>query len=75
MDTGNLILSSSESIGDQGKAIWQSFDDPTDTFLPDMKVYIDVQSDEDRVFTSWKSKNDPSIGKYSMGIDPRGPHR
>ncbi|KAG5561450.1 hypothetical protein RHGRI_004481 [Rhododendron griersonianum] len=72
MDTGNLILSSSKSVGDQGKAIWQSFDDPTDTFLPDMKVYIDVQSDEDRVFTSWKSENDPSIGKYSMGIDPRG---
>ncbi|KAG5557593.1 hypothetical protein RHGRI_007743 [Rhododendron griersonianum] len=72
MDTGNLILSSSESVGDQGKAIWQSFDDPTDTFLPGMKVYIDVQSDEDHVFTSWKSENDPSIGKYSMGIDPRG---
>lgn len=71
MDTGNLILSSSESVSDQGKAIWQSFDDPTDTFLPDMKVYIDVQSDEG-VFTSWKSEDDPSIGKYSMGIDPRG---
>lgn len=42
MDTGNLILSGSECVGDQENAFWQSFNEPTDTFLPDMKVYIDV---------------------------------
>ncbi|KAH7857965.1 hypothetical protein Vadar_018405 [Vaccinium darrowii] len=72
MDTGNLILSGSECVGDQENAFWQSFNEPTDTFLPDMKVYIDVRSNGNGVFTSWKSETDPSMGKYSMGIDPRG---
>ncbi|KAA8515411.1 hypothetical protein F0562_018978 [Nyssa sinensis] len=72
MDTGNLILSSSDSVGDPSKALWQTFNDTADTYLPDMRVYMNVQEGENRAFTSWKSENDPSSGRYSMGIDPRG---
>ncbi|XP_052201097.1 G-type lectin S-receptor-like serine/threonine-protein kinase B120 [Diospyros lotus] len=72
MDTGNLILSSRESVGGAHGAIWQSFDDPTDTFLPDMRVFMKTQGEEKRVFTSWSSSDDPSPGRYSMGVDPRG---
>ncbi|XP_059660416.1 G-type lectin S-receptor-like serine/threonine-protein kinase B120 [Cornus florida] len=70
--TGNLILSSNDSVGDAAKALWQSFDDPTDTYLPDMKVHMNVDTGENHVFTSWRSENDPSPGRYSMGVDPRG---
>ncbi|KAA8515407.1 hypothetical protein F0562_018982 [Nyssa sinensis] len=72
MDTGNLILSSSDSVGDPNNALWQTFNDTADTYLPEMRVYMNVQEGENRAFTSWKSENDPSSGRYSMGIDPRG---
>ncbi|XP_028120463.1 putative G-type lectin S-receptor-like serine/threonine-protein kinase At1g61610 isoform X2 [Camellia sinensis] len=72
MDTGNLVLSSSDSVDDLNKALWQSFNEPTDTFLPGMTVYMNVRAGETRVFTSWTSDNDPSLGRYSMGVDPQG---
>ncbi|XP_038710341.1 putative G-type lectin S-receptor-like serine/threonine-protein kinase At1g61610 isoform X2 [Tripterygium wilfordii] len=71
-DTGNFILSRSDSIGDIDKAYWQSFRDPTDTFLPHMRAYVHSDIGEIRPFTSWRSRNDPSLGNYSMSIDSRG---
>ncbi|KAL4628696.1 hypothetical protein ACB092_05G258400 [Castanea dentata] len=65
-DTGNLILSSNDS-----KKHWESFNDPTDTFLPGMRVQVNAEMGENRAFTSWKSASDPSPGNYSMGIDPQ----
>ncbi|XP_044495831.1 G-type lectin S-receptor-like serine/threonine-protein kinase B120 [Mangifera indica] len=69
---GNLVLSSSENIGNMGKAYWQSFDNPTDTYLPGMRLQFNPKSGENRVFTSWKSASDPSPGDYSMGVDAEG---
>ncbi|CAI9787906.1 unnamed protein product [Fraxinus pennsylvanica] len=69
MDTGDLVLFGS---GDPNKALWKSFVHPTDTFLPDMRVYINLSEGERHVFTSWRSASDPSVGKYSLGVDPRG---
>ncbi|CAK9138694.1 unnamed protein product [Ilex paraguariensis] len=68
MDTGDLVLSRNNS----DEALWRSFSYPTDTYLPDMRVYMNVEEGESRVFNSWKSANDPSPGRYSMGVDPRG---
>lgn len=65
-NSGNLILSSNDD-----KDYWQSFNDPTDTFLPGMKVQVNAEMGENRVFTSWKSSSDPSPGNYTMGIDPQ----
>ncbi|KAK6149823.1 hypothetical protein DH2020_017348 [Rehmannia glutinosa] len=70
MDTGNLVLHDSEN---SDRVLWQSFDHPTDTYLPDMEVQINVHDGEKRVFTSWESPIDPSPGNYSMGVDTRGP--
>ncbi|CAA2982552.1 G-type lectin S-receptor-like serine threonine-kinase B120 [Olea europaea subsp. europaea] len=72
MDTGDLVLLESHGSGDPNKALWKSFDHPTDTFLPDMRVYMNVSEGERRVFTSWRSASEPSVGKYSLGVDPRG---
>ena len=71
LDTGNLVLSSSDNVGDTDKAFWQSFNSSTDTFLPGMKVLVDETMGENRVFTSWKTEVDPSPGNYTMGVDPR----
>ncbi|KAE8733216.1 B120-like protein [Hibiscus syriacus] len=71
-NTGNLVLSNNESIGDAGRAHWQSFDEPTDTFLPGMRVPVNSAIGEFRVFRSWKSASDPSLGNFTMGVDPNG---
>ncbi|KAK6124446.1 hypothetical protein DH2020_041823 [Rehmannia glutinosa] len=70
IDTGNFVLHDSEN---SDRVLWQSFDHPTDTYLPDMEVQINVHDGEKRVFTSWESPIDPSPGNYSMGVDTRGP--
>ncbi|KAM7262787.1 hypothetical protein ACFE04_000470 [Oxalis oulophora] len=69
-DTGNFILSCNGSVGDVDKAYWQSFDNPTDTFLPYMKVLVDKKFGVNRAFSSWKSDSDPSPGNYTTGVDP-----
>lgn len=67
-EDGNLILSN----GKTGSAYWESFNNPTDTYLPGMRVEVSDAKGENRAFTSWKSSNDPSPGNFTMGVDPRG---
>ncbi|OWM91297.1 hypothetical protein CDL15_Pgr000241 [Punica granatum] len=64
LDTGNFLLRDVES----GNIVWQSFDHPTDTLLPDMKIGINVKTGEKRDLISWKTDTDPSPGIYSFGI-------
>ncbi|XP_043687406.1 putative G-type lectin S-receptor-like serine/threonine-protein kinase At1g61610 [Telopea speciosissima] len=68
MDCGNLILRS----GDSDKFLWQSFNDPTDTYLPGMKMGYDPKKGLNNTFSSWKSAHDPSKGNYLVGVDPLG---
>ncbi|ANM59226.1 S-locus lectin protein kinase family protein [Arabidopsis thaliana] len=67
--TGDLVLCSDS---DRRKWYWESFNNPTDTFLPGMRVRVNPSLGENRAFIPWKSESDPSPGKYSMGIDPVG---
>ncbi|OMO99886.1 S-locus glycoprotein [Corchorus olitorius] len=59
-DGGNLVLSNKEQ---ENHFIWQSFDFPTDTFLPGMRM------DGDMILTSWKSYDDPSSGNFTFQMD------
>ncbi|KAL8259407.1 hypothetical protein R6Q59_027360 [Mikania micrantha] len=72
LDTGNLVLTTVENAGDDLNAIWRSCDHPTDTYLPNSRVYLNISQGISRRFVSWRTPNDPSKGNYSMGIDPRG---
>ncbi|EOA33630.1 hypothetical protein CARUB_v10019792mg [Capsella rubella] len=69
LGTGDLVLSSDS---DRRRWCWESFNNPTDTFLPGMMVRVNPSLRENRSFIPWKSENDPSPGRYSMGIDPTG---
>jgi hypothetical protein len=60
LDGGNFVL---RSITNQDKIIWQSFDFPTDTWLPEMNITLGSK------LTSWKSYDDPAVGDYSFGLD------
>ncbi|XP_015894193.3 G-type lectin S-receptor-like serine/threonine-protein kinase RKS1 [Ziziphus jujuba] len=68
LDSGNLVLL--HNITKQ--VIWQSFDHPTDTMLPNMKLGIDRRTGLNRFLTSWKSEDDPGSGNYAYWIEPSG---
>ncbi|CAN6205122.1 unnamed protein product [Urochloa humidicola] len=67
---GNLVVRSPDGAA----ALWQSFDHPTDTFIPDMKVGLRRRARGDGVsgwrIVSWKGPGDPSPGTFSYGMDP-----
>jgi hypothetical protein len=67
LDNGNLVL----RVPGAG-VVWQSFDHPTDTLLPGMKLGIDFRTGLDRRMTSWRGAGDPSPGEYTFRLDPRG---
>ncbi|XP_038982170.1 receptor-like serine/threonine-protein kinase SD1-8 [Phoenix dactylifera] len=65
LDSGNLVLIE----GTSKTLLWQSFDHPTDTLLPGMKLARDFRTNLDTYLTSWKSSSDPSPGDYSYKIN------
>ncbi|XP_038691869.1 G-type lectin S-receptor-like serine/threonine-protein kinase At1g11410 isoform X2 [Tripterygium wilfordii] len=68
LDYGNLVLLQS----DTQIVLWQSFDYPTDTLLPFMKLGLDRRTGFNRFLSSWKSKDDPGTGSCTSKIDPTG---
>ncbi|KAJ9551632.1 hypothetical protein OSB04_015677 [Centaurea solstitialis] len=71
LDNGNFIVRE-ETDDNPENRIWQSFDFPTDTFVPGMKFGKDLVTGLERHFTSWKSENDPSLGEHTVWIDTKG---
>ncbi|XP_078432497.1 G-type lectin S-receptor-like serine/threonine-protein kinase At4g27290 isoform X2 [Wolffia australiana] len=61
LPTGNFAVS-----GAAGEYAWQSFDHPTDTILPYMKVGVDWTTRKTKNLTSWKSADDPAPGDYTF---------
>ncbi|KAK3188222.1 hypothetical protein Dsin_027783 [Dipteronia sinensis] len=66
LDSGNLVLQDNANR----IRIWESFQEPADTFLPTMKLTTNIRTGEKLQLTSWKSPSDPSIGRFSAGVDP-----
>ena len=67
LDSGNLVVRDEEEANTESY-LWQGFDYPTDTFLPDMKFGWDLRIGLDRRLIAWKSPNDPSPGDFSFGM-------
>ncbi|KAJ6796908.1 receptor-like serine/threonine-protein kinase SD1-8 [Iris pallida] len=71
LDNGNFVVKDVKDDSLQFFA-WQSFDHPTDTLLPGMKIGWNLRSGLNRTFTAWASLTDPSSGPYTMVMDVRG---
>ncbi|KAJ9168969.1 hypothetical protein P3X46_020441 [Hevea brasiliensis] len=69
LDTGNLVLTEADG---NDQYLWQSFDYPTDTLLPDMKLGWDLNKGLDRYISSWRSAEDPAAGDFSFKLENRG---
>ncbi|XP_039776495.1 G-type lectin S-receptor-like serine/threonine-protein kinase At2g19130 [Panicum virgatum] len=66
--TGNLVI---QHATDPSQVWWQSFDYPTDVFLPGSKLGRNKITGLNRVFVSKKNRIDPSRGSYCVGVDAR----
>ncbi|XP_060674538.1 G-type lectin S-receptor-like serine/threonine-protein kinase B120 [Ziziphus jujuba] len=67
LDSGNFILKAGEQI------LWQSFDHPSDTILPGMKLGmfgLKLGQPQKIFLTSWVSPGVPASGAFTLGIDP-----
>ncbi|KAI3495254.1 hypothetical protein L1887_37502 [Cichorium endivia] len=71
LDNGNFVLRP-ENDENPENYIWQSFDYPTDTLLPEMKLGWDRKSGINRFLRSWKTNDDPATGDYAFKLDIRG---
>ncbi|KAK2639316.1 hypothetical protein Ddye_027111 [Dipteronia dyeriana] len=75
LDSGNLVLKDDRDDNDNNnpdKFLWQSFDYPSNTLLPGMKIGRNFVTGLDSFVSSWKSVDDPSQGDFTLRIDPDG---
>nr|GMD99500.1 G-type lectin S-receptor-like serine/threonine-protein kinase At4g27290 [Ipomoea batatas] len=71
LDSGNLVVRDSEDENPEN-FLWQSFDYPTDTFFPGMKLGRNLVTGHEVYVRAWKSENDPSSGQFTVHFDPTG---
>jgi hypothetical protein len=65
-DDGNFVLRDSSN---PSTIFWESFDHPTDTWLPGAKLGIDKITGKSKQLISWKNSKDPAPGMFSFGLD------
>ncbi|CAL9217976.1 unnamed protein product [Arabidopsis halleri] len=70
LPTGNFVLRDSKANG--SGLLWQSFDYPTNTLLPHMKLGLDLKTGHNRYLTAWKNSYDPSSGNTWFKLEMRG---
>ncbi|KAF7120980.1 hypothetical protein RHSIM_Rhsim13G0164300 [Rhododendron simsii] len=66
-DSGNFVV-----LDSNGVVVWQSFDYPTNTLLPNLRFGVNRKTGLDRFLNSWKSGDDPGPGEYSLKMDLNG---
>ncbi|KAL5061626.1 hypothetical protein RYX36_023363, partial [Vicia faba] len=65
LNNGNLVI---RDESDEESFLWQSFDYPTNTLLPEMKIGWDKKTGINRLQTAWKNWEDPSLGDFTSSM-------
>ncbi|KAL2925076.1 hypothetical protein RDABS01_007775 [Bienertia sinuspersici] len=68
LDDGNLVLRTGSN---SSAPLWQSFEHPTDTLMPDGKLGFNRVTNLSQVLTSWKNLEDPGTGLFTVKRDPK----
>ncbi|KAF8364846.1 hypothetical protein HHK36_033178 [Tetracentron sinense] len=66
LDSGNFVLREGDKI------VWQSFNNPSDTFLPGMKLgwfNLNTHQLRKQFIVSWLSPIVPTTGAFALGLD------
>ncbi|XWS19007.1 hypothetical protein CRYUN_Cryun32bG0093600 [Craigia yunnanensis] len=69
-DYGNFMLNELNPDGSVKQVLWQSFDHPTDTLLPGMKLGINFKTGFSWYLTSLRSYISAAPGSFTFGMDP-----
>ncbi|KAK4421545.1 G-type lectin S-receptor-like serine/threonine-protein kinase [Sesamum alatum] len=74
LKSGNLVVRDGNNDENDGQEnfLWQSFDYPTDTYLPGMRLGWNFVTGKETSLSSWKSTDDPGTGEFSFHLDPTG---
>lgn len=67
---GNLVVKELKSDGFAEQVLWQSFDYPTDSFLPGMKLGINIRTGQKWSLSSWLTYSLPNPGAFTLDWDP-----
>ncbi|KAI5010022.1 hypothetical protein ZWY2020_012159 [Hordeum vulgare] len=67
--SGNLVVHNGSS---DDASLWQSFDHPSDTLLPDMKLGKNRWTGAEWQLTSWRSADDPAPGDHRRTLQTTG---
>ncbi|KAL2547982.1 G-type lectin S-receptor-like serine/threonine-protein kinase CES [Forsythia ovata] len=70
LNSGNFVVKEMSINGPGDKVLWQSFDYPTDTLLPGMKIGVNHRTRRNWSITSWLSENNPVAGDFMLEWDP-----
>nr|XP_023890086.1 G-type lectin S-receptor-like serine/threonine-protein kinase CES101 [Quercus suber] len=70
LDTGYFVLRELNSEGFVKRELWQSFDYPTHTLVPGMKLGVNWKTGHTRSLTSWRGVAVPDTGAFTFGLDP-----
>ncbi|GMI72641.1 hypothetical protein like AT1G67520 [Hibiscus trionum] len=70
-NSGNLVLQCTDIENGENVVLWQSFDHPTDTFLPE-PMKLGVSHGRRMSLTSWLTDSIPASGSLTLEWDPVG---
>ncbi|GMN61958.1 hypothetical protein TIFTF001_031046 [Ficus carica] len=68
LDSGNLALRDDEDVNSEAY-LWQSFDYPSNTFIPGMKLGRDLRRGLNRRVSAWRNWDDPCPANFSWGVE------
>ena len=68
LDSGNLVITE-EMDTNLENCLWQSFNYPTDTLLPGMKLGWDLRTGLNRRLSAWKNWDDPCSADFTWVIE------
>ncbi|XP_062077881.1 G-type lectin S-receptor-like serine/threonine-protein kinase At4g27290 isoform X2 [Humulus lupulus] len=67
LDSGNLVVTEEEDSNSENY-LWQSFDYPTDTLLPGMRLGWDMKTGMKWQLIAWRNPDDPCNGELALEI-------
>ena len=66
LDSGNFVVAELNTDGSVKQTLWESFDDPTDTLLPGMKLGINLKTGQNWSLASWINEQVPAPGTFTL---------
>ncbi|KAK2995333.1 hypothetical protein RJ640_001855 [Escallonia rubra] len=71
LDSGNLVM---RDLSLPSRVLWQSFDYPTDTLVPGMKLGVNHVTGKSWKLTSWLTESSPASGAFTLEWDTKARH-